>query len=200
MRVGQQIKLPHQSFLDEGRAARNKFLALSHYVQVHGRLPPNPANPPSLENQILDSNWRRETRNGYDYQVDVISRTRLTYGQLSLATAPQRSRRNQAQASKPDRLPTDDGGHYIAARFNGPRNSFNHFAQDANFNRGAYRAMEDGWAKELLAGRKVFVTIKPQYVGTSKRPYRLTVTWSVDGRSEQERSFPNEAKGKRGAR
>ncbi|MES2158028.1 MAG: DNA/RNA non-specific endonuclease [Pseudomonadota bacterium] len=100
----------------------------------------------------------------------------------------------QAQAGEPDRRPDDEGGHFIAARFNGPRDSFNHFAQDRNFNRGAYRAMEDGWVKELREGRKVVVDIIPHYEGASKRPYSLTVISYVDGR-KRVREFANEAKG-----
>ena len=67
LRIGQRIKLPHQAYLDAGQAARTKFLALAHYMDTHGgKLPPDPANPPSLESQILDTNWRKETKNGYD--------------------------------------------------------------------------------------------------------------------------------------
>ena len=113
---------------------------------------------------------------------------------MSLAVKPLRSRTNQARAGKPDRRASDDGGHFIAARFNGPRDSFNHFAQDANFNRGSYRAMEDSWAKELRGGHKLFVDIEPLYHGASKRPYQLIVTWYVDGRKFF-KEFPNEAKG-----
>lgn len=195
LRIGQRIKLPHQAYLDAGRAARNRFLALAHYMDTHGgKLPPNVAHPPSLESQILDSNWKREVKNGYAFDIDVIARNRRTFGQLSLAKKAVRSRRAQAQAGKPDRRASDDGGHYIAARFNGPRDSFNHFAQDASFNRGAYRVMEDQWAKELHAGHKVFVDIESLYHGASKRPYHLIVTWYVDGRKSF-KEFPNEAKG-----
>ncbi|MEC3912631.1 DNA/RNA non-specific endonuclease [Sphingobium sp. CR2-8] len=144
--------------------------------------------------QILDTNWQRESKNGYDFHIDIIARNRRTYGQLSLAVAPKRSRYNQAQAGKPNRLGGDDGGHFIAARFNGPSDSFNHFAQNSNFNRGSYRVMEDSWAKELRAGHKVFVDIEPLYEGTSKRPYHLIVTWYVDDRKFF-KEFPNEAKG-----
>lgn len=198
LRVGQRIKLPHQSYLDAGRAARNRFLALAHYMDTHGgKLPPNVAHPPSLESQILGSNWKREVKNGYAFDIDVIARNRRTFGQLSLAVSPSRSRRAQAQAGKPDRLGDDDGGHFIAARFNGPRDSFNHFAQNANFNRGSYRTMEDSWAKELQAGHRVFVDIEPLYHGASKRPYQLNVYWEVDDKKFRKK-FPNEAKGAKG--
>ncbi len=200
LRVGQRIKLPHQAYLDASQAAKNNFLGLAHYMERHGgKLPPDPGKAPSLESQILDANWKRETKNGYDFHIDVVARNRKTFGQLSLAQKLVRSRRNQAAAGKPDRLASDDGGHYIAARFNGPRDSFNHFAQDASFNRGAYRVMEDQWAKELHAGHKVFVVIESLYHGTSKRPYQLNVYWEVDGQRASQK-FPNEAKGKVGGK
>jgi len=196
LKIGQRIKLPRQAYLDAARAAKTKFLGLAHHMDTQsGNLPPNVAKPPSLDSQILDGNWKRETRNGYDFHIDVMARNRRTYGALSLAVKPLRSRTNQAKAGKPDRWTSDDGGHFIAARFNGPRDSFNHFAQDANFNRGSYRAMEDSWAKELRGGHKVFVDIEPLYHGTSKRPYQINVIWEVDGRRTSQK-FSNEARGK----
>lgn len=62
---------------------------------------------------------------------------------------------------------SDDGGHYIAARFNGPTEAFNHFAQDANFNRGGYRLLEDEWARDKRAGKTVTVRIVPRLEGGS---------------------------------
>ena len=105
--------------------------------------------------------------------------------------AQPRSRSAQANAGKPDRRASDDGGHYIAGRFNGPREWFNHFAQDANFNRGSYRALEDRWAKAIRQGKRVFVDIIPHYGGASMRPYVLSVTWTVDG-EKHVKDFPNE--------
>ena len=143
--------------------------------------------------QILDNNWRNETKNGYDFHIDVIARPREVVAELTDGPIAARSRRAQAQAGQPDRRPGDDGGHFIAARFNGPGDSVNHFAQDRNFNRGAYRAMEDGWARNLRDGKRVVVHIVPLYEGTSKRPYRIHVTWRVNGR-EEFRDFSNESK------
>lgn len=192
--IGQRLKIPHQRYLDDGRGAKNKFLALTYYMRTHGRMPPNPAKPPSLQSQILDSNWRRESRNGYDYQIDIISRPRRASGLITLAEKAKRSRKSQG--SVPDRAEKDDGGHYIAARFNGPTDSFNHFAQNANFNRGGYRVLEDLWAAETRAGKKVFVDIVPHYQGASRRPWELGVTWYVDGR-KYFKNFPNKAADKK---
>lgn len=133
-------------------------------------------------------------KNGYEFSIDAHARPRRVSGQLRLQ--PQsRSRRAQANAGKPDRRGTDDGGHFIAARFNGPREWFNHFAQDANFNRGVYRVLEDRWAKAVRAGKRVFVDIVPHYRGTSMRPYKLIVTSIIDGK-RRVADFPNETQGR----
>jgi hypothetical protein len=194
LRVGQRLILPNQAYLEAGREARNNMLNLSHYMATHnGSLPPHPERAPTISEQ-LDSDWRVVAKNGYEFKLDGIQRTRRAAGEIKLRIEG-RSRFAQSQAGKPDRRLTDDGGHFIAARFNGPRDWFNHFAQDASFNRGAYRAIEDSWAKEVRAGRRVFVDIVPQYIGASRRPSAITVIWTVDGELHR-REFPNERRGK----
>jgi hypothetical protein len=180
LRIGQQIRLPHQEFLDAGREARNKFFALDYYMRTHGgRLPPDPANPPSLQSQILDHNWHQEIRASYNYYIDPGSRFRLVFGLVTLAEKPKRSRKSQREV--PERGPRDDGGHYIAPRLNGPTDWFNHFAQDLHVNRGKYRVMEDEWYKAVAAEKKVFINVKPVYPGASLRPSHVEVTWYIDG-------------------
>lgn len=147
-----------------------------------GRLPPDPAHPPTLVEQAYGVGSKAVTRNGYTYNLDPTRRTRVTFGELSSGRLASRSRANQSSAGGADRLHDDDGGHFIAARFNGPRDAYNHFAQNASFNRGAYRAMEDGWARVLKAGKHVSVNITALYVGASKRPTELVVQWDIDGR------------------
>jgi LysM repeat protein len=198
LRVGQQIKLPHQSYLDDGKRAYQKFLALSYYMDTHsGQLPPDPANPPPLASQILDRDWRQEIRGSYNYYIDAGSRFRRVFGVVTLAEAPIRSRKSQREV--PERGARDDGGHYIAPRFKGPTDWFNHFAQDLHVNRGAYRVMENGWYKEVAAGKKVFIDIKPIYPGASRRPSEVAVSWLIDGKRHFKR-FPNEASDKKNGR
>ena len=123
--------------------------------------------------------------------MDDLDRTTFVSAQLKLADTPKRSRRVQSAAGIPDRKPTDDGGHYIAPRFNGPSEAFNHFAQNRTINRGRYREIENRWAAALKEGKSVYVEIKPVYSGQSKRPSRLTVTELIDGQ-QQEYKVPNE--------
>jgi len=120
-------------------------------------------------------------------------------GTLELAYTQVRSKTAQAQAGGADRRATDDGGHYIAARFNGPTDAFNHFAQDANFNRGEYRFLEDQWARAKRPGRDVTVKIVPSYDGASKRPSVINIWFTINGHEESVR-IPNEPKEKRGGK
>ncbi|UVO51058.1 DNA/RNA non-specific endonuclease [Sphingomonas sp. SUN019] len=110
---------------------------------------------------------------------------------LTVANAPSRSRTSQAKAGGAERRASDDGGHYIAARFNGPTEAFNHFAQDANFNRGRYRLLENQWGRAKLAGQRVTVRIVPRFDGDSVRSSMINVWFTIDGREESQQ-FPND--------
>ena len=192
LKAGQSIKLPHQAFLDAGREAKNNFLKLEYFVQTHkGKLPPDVAHPPSLPEQFsYPSNWSHIEKNGYGFDIDPVLRTRRVTGVIAEKATQGRSKIVQASAGGADRLPGDHGGHYIARRFNGPTDAFNHFAQDGSFNRSDYAALENEWARETKAGKKVYVRITPTYRDLSARPSSLDVFYTVNG-LRFEKSFPN---------
>lgn len=158
-----------------------------------GRWDPQPSPPPATRNpreQItkLDIPQPSEpqnitiTKNGYVFQIDSSQRTRDVSGTLHFPKTIIRSRTAQAKAGGPDRQPKDDGGHYIAARFDGPTDAFNHFAQARGFNRGRYRTLEDSWAKAMKEGKKVRVHIVPHYSRNSLRPDGLKVEYFIQGK------------------
>ena len=84
-----------------------------------------------------------------------------------------------------DRMTTDERGHFIARRFNGPLDDFNHFAQDMNFNRGAYKSVENIWQRALDNGSALSVNITPNYKGNALRPDSLDINYTIDGTSRQ---------------
>lgn len=147
--------------------------------------PPAPAKPEPVEP------GKTVFGDGQVFKMDDLDRTTFVSAQLKLVDTPKRSRRVQSAAGIPDRKPTDDGGHYIAPRFNGPSEAFNHFAQNRTINRGRYREIENRWAAALKEGKSVYVEIRPAYQGQSKRPAWLEVTELID---DQERSeiVPND--------
>ncbi|WP_374146102.1 DNA/RNA non-specific endonuclease [Sphingomonas sp. 28-63-12] len=142
--------------------------------------------------------FRRVTKNGYDFEVDRAGKMRRASGDLTQG-AENRSRRGQRATGGLDRRSTDDGGHYIARRFNGPPDDFNLFPQDANFNRGRYRVLEDQWARAKRAGKSVMIEIIPRFVGGSTRPSALDVYFRIDGELRSVK-FQNERQEKPGGK
>jgi|CXWL01.1.fsa_nt_gi HK97 family phage portal protein len=124
---------------------------------------------------------RRVTENGYDFDLDSNNLTRRAGGTVRLDPGQRRSRSAQRRAGRPDRLPTDEGGHYVAREFGGPDKGFNHFAQDAKFNRGRYRKLETKWRKLIQGGKKVTFSIIPRYPPGSRRPSDIDVMYFYDG-------------------
>ncbi len=75
----------------------------------------------------------------------------------------QRSLPLQQAAGALQRLGTDEGGHLIAVRLNGPAHEVNHIAQDTKLNRGKWKQLENRWAKELDQGKTVDVKMMLSY-------------------------------------
>lgn len=142
--------------------------------------------------------WRKVERNGYLYEIDEQNRTRRVSGEITLNPEQGRSPAAQRAAGGGDRRDTDHGGHYIARRFNGPTEAFNHFAQDASFNRRDYAKLENQWERAKRQGKQVRVKIIPVYEGRSQRPSALNVWFYIDGK-EGSYQLPNEPKGRRDA-
>jgi hypothetical protein len=92
-------------------------------------------------------------------------------------------------------LLSDEGGHFIGRRFDGPLDDFNHFAQNMNFNRGAYKIVENSWQRALDSGSSVKFDIVPKYLGNSLRPHTIDVIYWIDGVPYQ-KSFFNRPGGK----
>ncbi len=120
--------------------------------------------------------------NGYNFDTDGPGRAGKIYGQIRLDPAQKRSRLLQRDAGKPNREPSDDGGHYIAREFGGPNIPENHFPQNSTINRSEYRKLENVWKRAAKNGDKVDVVIVPKYNGSSRRPDSLEITYTINGR------------------
>ena len=191
LKPGQTIRLPTQAALDEVKRQADTANALGMYLDTHGgRLPPDPAHPPSLEEQGFGPGTHVVQRNGYSFVLDASERTREIKGTITLAPDQHRSKTAQVKAGGVYRLPDDHGGHYVARRFNGPTDAFNHFAQNGNFNQSAYARLENHWANATNRGEKVHFTIVPGYTGQSTRPIAIRVAYTLAGVTH-EKQFPN---------
>ena len=123
-----------------------------------------------------------KTRKGYKYEMEELGRMKKVEGGLTRNPAQGRNKTAQLEAGGKDRLPTDEGGHYVGRRFDGPMDDFNHFAQGQNFNRGAYKSLENKWDAALKNGKNVNDEIVPNYIGDSVRPNSLNVKYWIDGK------------------
>jgi len=129
--------------------------------------------------------------NGYTYKTDAQGRVTDVSGDLNVNKAQGRNQRAQSEAGGKDRLTDDQGGHFVGRRFDGPKDAINHFAQNGNFNMGAYRSLEHRWDKLLQEGRHVRVQLTPKYAGDSLRPESLKVKYWVDGVPQDPITFKN---------
>ena len=161
-------------------------------------LPPEliaPETPEDLRPWYVEDD-RSITANGYSYQMDQLGRVVDVGGRLGLNRTQGRDPGAQLAAGGPDRLGNDHGGHFIGRRFGGSEGYFNHFAQNGNFNMGAYAALEGQWARALAQGSGVRVQITPSYTGASLRPDSLIVRYQVNNGRWTTREFANRPGGR----
>jgi hypothetical protein len=130
--------------------------------------------------------------NGYNFTADEYGRYKTFTGDLNLLPGL-RDRAAQLAAGGIDRLPTDVGGHGIGTRFNGP--GWNVFAQDSTLNNGAYRSLENEWARHINAGNNVAITQGELFYDQGGlRPSGMRVEYTVNDRPFM-REFANVAGG-----
>ncbi len=146
---------------------------------------PRPPARPAPARPVRTPPLRPVERNGYTYHLDENGDPRkVNVPKLAKAAQTPRSRSAQANAGKPDRLPTDDGGHFIAHRFNGPNDAFNHFAQDRSSNRGRYRVVEQEWADAHKVGQEVSLKMEIEYPKGSRRPDFIEIWYNIGGKEK----------------
>lgn len=98
---------------------------------------------------------------------------------------------------RPDNDPggPDDRGHGIGRRFEGPGDSINFVAPNANLNRGALQALEDQMALEMRDCHQVHFGEEMIYVAGSQRPAGFLVSYRVDDGPTRNQFFCNERGG-----
>ncbi|SFD77527.1 DNA/RNA non-specific endonuclease, partial [Pseudoalteromonas denitrificans] len=128
----------------------------------------------------------------YTYKTDELGRVKSVGGELDLSKVD-RNTYQQGKAGKTDGikdgLSDDEGGHLIASIFKGPGEQINYAAMDGNLNKGAWKRMENKWAKALKGDppKKVEVEINAIYDGDNKRPSAFEVFYEIDGIEEMKK-------------
>ncbi len=111
--------------------------------------------------------------NGYPKHVEA------TLSELQPSGATRSSAETTAQDQVRGRgIDGDDAGHVIGHRFLGDQGTRNMFPQQFNFNRGAYKTMENEWAAWIDHGGTVKAKVD-LLGGTPERPDQVKVTYEV---------------------
>lgn len=133
--------------------------------------------------------------NGYKYKTDHLGRIISALGQLRLKNRDGRLTIKDSidDIGKGDQKEGDDRGHLIGDQFDGSSDLGNMIAQDPMRNRIDYKNFENELAREVRAGKEVFVKIDVLYDGDSRRPSNIVVTYTIDGETSV-RIFPNNHK------
>lgn len=130
----------------------------------------------------------------YTYSTDASGRVEQVTGTLDLKHADrngyQQTKAGQEGGIK-DGVDGDEGGHLIAAIFNGPGEQINYHAMDGTLNKSGWKVMENEWAAALKEGKQVDVDIKAVFEGDSKRPDAFRVEYVIDGKPST-RTFFND--------
>ena len=114
------------------------------------------------------------------YRTDALGRVEFVEADLTLITKD-RNTYQQCKAGKCGGVAGDEGGHLIASIFDGLGEKLNLVPMDGNLNKGAWKQMENAWAKALKEGKQVNVKIEPVHVGDSVRPDSFKVRYTIDG-------------------
>ncbi|QHM73277.1 16S rRNA endonuclease CdiA [Mixta intestinalis] len=128
------------------------------------------------------------------YHTDNLARPTQVEATLK-ANVKDRNGYQQCKAGKCGN-PGDEGGHLIASIFNGPGEKLNLLPMDGNLNKGAWKQMENTWAKALSEGKEVKVNIQPSYTGNNVRPDKFYVEYSINGGRPIAETFKNAPGGK----
>lgn len=106
--------------------------------------------------------------NGYQFTVNAETGTTTATGTVQSAPA-KRDARLQAEAGGTLRAATDQGGHLVGAKANGPAIPENLSAQDRRLNQGPYKTVENA-EQRLLAENASIETEKTAFISGQRSP------------------------------
>lgn len=143
-----------------------------------------------IENNLIEN--KTYQLNGYTFHTDEFGRIESVSGLLHLKDHEGRLEIEDSiqDIGKGDQIESDDRGHLIADRFDGPNRLENLIPQDAHINRISYKNFESQLAKEVEDGKTVFIEIDVCYDDFSYRPDALVVSYCIND-DWAARIFPN---------
>ncbi len=133
--------------------------------------------------------------NGYKYETDDQGRIVSAEGKIQLKSRDRLTIKDSMEnIGRGDEKNTDDRSHIIGDNLNGSNGLENIVAGDASLNRGDYNKLEAQLAKEVSAGKEVYMRVDLDYPGKSYRPDSFIVSYSING-EEFVKVFSNDPRG-----
>ncbi|GAB3748549.1 DNA/RNA non-specific endonuclease [Microlunatus parietis] len=121
----------------------------------------------------------------FTYRTDHLGRVVHASAKLEVVDLDH-PRDKSAQAQLIGKLPGDHAGHLFARIFQGPGETINLTAMEANkVNLGQFKSAENAWRRAVEAGRDVKVDISLVYATDTPRPDALQLTWWIDGERDE---------------
>lgn len=134
-------------------------------------------NPPPLSVIEVDDAVR--------YTTDGLGRV-IRAQTVLIETTPDQPRDKYAQTSLKDKLPGDHAGHIIARIFGGIGQRLNLVPMEGkNVNNGQYATLEGQWKEAVEAEKEVELDLRLYYNDQTRRPYKLEVFHTIDGKTEK---------------
>lgn len=137
-------------------------------------------NPYMVNGELLPNNIYE--LNGNVYETDEQSRIVTCNGRPQIVPENQRDNDAQKQSGGEDRRDGDQGGHIIGRDMGGDSGAGNLVPMDARINQSDFKRMENEIKKAVVDGKDVTAKTEFTYSGESKRPDKITVTVTVDGK------------------
>ena len=123
------------------------------------------------------------TISGITYKTDEFGRIISCTGKAILTQDGERDNNAQTMAGGEDRRDGDQGGHIVARILGGAKGIENMLAMRGTaINQSVYKRMENEISKEVKDGKEVQINVKVDYKEESKRPSKITVTYTIDGK------------------
>ncbi|CNK65880.1 HNH endonuclease domain-containing protein [Yersinia enterocolitica] len=123
------------------------------------------------------------------YHTDDQGRVKMVEADLTAMTKDRNTYQQRKAGKSGDS--GDEGGHLLASIFDGPGEKLNLVPMDANLNKGAWKKMENSWAKALEDGKPVKVKINPIYTGDSNRPSSFEIKCTIGNERPVVTGFKN---------
>ena len=137
-------------------------------------------NPYMVDGKLLANNTYE--LNGNVYETDDQGRIVSCNGIPQIVPENPRDNDAQKQSGGEDRRDGDQGGHIVGRDMGGDSGAGNLVPMDGRINQSDFKRMENEIKKALAEGKEVTTKTEFTYSGDSKRPDRITVTVTIDGK------------------